>query len=135
MNSRKKMVLLFSHKLTEMQIKEAEDKWQIKKFVYLPQDLQKIWSGIDPAGELDINRLNKICEWLTHVSDKGDYLLVQGDFGAVFYIVEYSFRSGRIPIYSTTHREADEIKIDGNRIKKTNLFEHIVFRKYRRYLA
>ena len=34
-----KLILLFSHTLTEEQIREAEDKLGVDEFVYLPQEM------------------------------------------------------------------------------------------------
>ena len=54
----KKMFLFFSHILTDLQKKEAEEEWGINEFVYLPEDLQRKWSQIDPFSEsVDINLL------------------------------------------------------------------------------
>jgi len=43
----KKMILLFSHTLTDKQKEDAKQKWQVD-FVYLPKELQRIWSDISP---------------------------------------------------------------------------------------
>ena len=42
----KKMFLLFSHSLTPSQIEDAKSNLGIEKFVYLPEDLQLLWSDI-----------------------------------------------------------------------------------------
>ena len=127
------LYLIFSHHLTKTQTEEALHHWQIEEFVYLPQDLQKIWSNINPNDELEVYNIKKITDWLLQSSQKKDYILVQGEFGATFYMVDFCFRNERIPIYSTTKRQAREIKTDSNRIEKVNIFEHVIYRKYRRY--
>lgn len=51
----KKMILIFSHKLSDEQKKEAKENWNINEFVSLPEELQNIWSNIDP----DLDTLNE----------------------------------------------------------------------------
>ena len=42
----KKMFLLFSHNLTQTQIDDAKNNFDVEEFIYLNQDLQKLWSNI-----------------------------------------------------------------------------------------
>ena len=44
----KKMFLLFSHKLTEIQREDAIKSLNIETFVSLPEKLQNYWSNVDP---------------------------------------------------------------------------------------
>jgi len=43
-----KMFLLFSHKLTDEQIKDAKSNLGVDEFVYLPDDLQNKFSNVPP---------------------------------------------------------------------------------------
>ena len=63
---------------------------------------------------------------------KGDYVLVQGEFGAVFYMVDYCFKTGRIPVYAATKRVVQEHK-NGDKITSKRVFEHTCFRRYQRF--
>jgi len=56
-------------------------------------------------------------------------VLIQGDFGAVYHMVNFAKELGLIPIYATTKRESIELK-QGNKIIKKSIFKHIKFRKY-----
>lgn len=129
----KKMILLFSHRLTDEQISDAEKMHGIANFLYLPEDLQKIWSGVDPVGELPVDRLDLVIDWIKAEAEPGDYVLIQGDFGSVFYLVEYCLSTRLIPLYSTTKRESIEVAEEGGVVKKTLSFRHVNFRKYKRY--
>ena len=124
-----KMVLLFSHKLTKEQEIDAIQNLKVKEFVYLPQDLQKLWSNIPP----DINDLDKflepIKEFLKQNINEKDFVLIQGDFGATCKMVNFVKNLNAIPIYATTKRETKEKLID-NKIIKTSIFKHIAFRSY-----
>jgi hypothetical protein len=124
-----KMLLLFSHKLTETQIKDAKETLKVDKFVYLPKELQELFSQIPP--ELpDLNEyLMPIKDFIAQKSNNNDYILIQGDFGAVYNLINFANSLGLIAIYSTNKRVAKEIFID-NKLIKVSEFEHIRFRKY-----
>lgn len=84
------------------------------------------------AGSLPVDSLSKVIEWIEAESVEGDYVLVQGDFGATFYIVDYCFKNGRVPIYATTNRKVEEKRENGT-IKINRVFKHENFRKYMLY--
>ena len=124
-----KMILLFSHKLTDEQIKDAKENLGISEFVYLPEDLQYKFSNVPPEIE-DIKEYSKdFKEFLKNNAKKDDYVLVQGDFGVVFQIVEFCKENSLKAIYSTTKRVSKEKKIEG-KIVKISEFKHVRFRKY-----
>lgn len=124
-----KLFLFFSHEITEKQKIDAKESYDIKEFITLPEELQYKWSNI-PA---DLDSIKEFLlpfkKWLTQEASKGDYMLIQGEFGAVYFIVNWAFENGLIPIYSTTERKSKEVS-DGEKIKSVKIFEHKRFRKY-----
>ena len=123
----KKMILLFSHKLSKTQIQMAQNEFGIKEFLYLPKDLQNIWSNIDPdIGTLD---LEPIKDFVKSISNKNDLVLIQGDVGACYIMVNFCKALGLIPVYATTKRIAKEYK-EGDIMVKKSIFEFRRFRKY-----
>ena len=129
-----KMLAIISHVMMEQQIEEAKQFLEVDSIIKLPSEIRDIWSNINPHGLLPIESLNKVIEWIELNSNNGDYVLVQGDFGATYYVVNYCFKNYRIPIYATTKREANEkVKDDVVVIERT--FKHINFRKYVEYFA
>ena len=123
--------LLFSHKLTKKQIADLESVG-IEKIVYLPKELQILWSNVPPDSVVISKYLQPVVEWLSNLAKKDDWVLIQGDFGAVFYMVDFCFNNDLIPVYSTTKRMAIE-KIEDGRLVKISEFEHIIFRRYERW--
>ncbi|HAA63816.1 MAG TPA: hypothetical protein DCE04_00875, partial [Thermoanaerobacter sp.] len=100
---------------------------------YLPDNLKIHWSGISPYDDSLTFCLQDLISWLKINARKGDYVLVQGDFGATFLIVDFCLKNDLIPVYSTTKREViTEIK-NGENIKVSRLFTHVRFRKYERW--
>jgi len=125
----KNFLLIFSHTLTDLQIEDAQSM-NITSFVYLPEDLQNIWSNIRPDGDLPVSDLDRIVDWIDANSGEGDFALVQGDFGATYYIVNRCFEMGLVPVYSTTKRIASEENISASEVGRQSVFEHVDFRRY-----
>ncbi len=122
--------LIFSHKLTDSQIEELKGVG-ISNFEYLPRNLQAIWSGVPPDKESLNDYLKPIFEWLKNNAKKGEWVLVQGDFGAVCLVVDFCFKNSLVPVYATTKRNTIE-KMENGKLIKVSQFEHIRFRKYER---
>ena len=124
------MLLLFSHELTEDQKKDARNNLDITEFIKLPDNLQALWNNIPPALPSLINHLNPIHNWIKKIAEKGDFILIQGDFGAVYLMVNYAFSIDVIPVYATTEKKSAEIPMSANTIKTERIFEHKIFRRY-----
>lgn len=120
------MFLLFSHTLNETQKIDAKNSLGITEFVALPSNLQEKFSNVPP----EISSLDEVAkpfyEFLQKSAKKGDYVLIQGDFGLTFLLVNFCLKNGLIPNYATTKRD---VLMDENGVKKT-VFHHERFRKY-----
>lgn len=126
------LLVILSHDLTDKQIEEAKGRLKVDRIKTMPDELKDIWQNINPIGELPLDVLNRIINWIEKESEINDYVLVQGDFGSSFYIVDFCFKAGRIPIYSTSNRRVKEIK-EGEKILTKRIFKHETFRRYVRY--
>ncbi len=75
----------------------------------------------------DLNNLDEyllpIKDFLKENSRFGDVVLIQGDFGAVYHMVNFSKNLGLKSVYATTNRRIEEILVDEKTIKKS-IFEH-----------
>lgn len=124
------LILLFNHQLTPDQELDARRNLGITRVVEPPEDLRELWGTVPP----DLHELSAYLEpvkhWLATHSSPGDYVLIQGDFGATHLMVKFAFEKGFIPIYSTTEREAtEELQADGS-VRLSHRFLHKRFRKY-----
>jgi len=127
-----KLLAVISHTLMEEQIEEVHNSLNVGSIVLMPEEIKSIWANISPFGPLPMDQIGKVVEWIRKESNEGDYVLIQGDFGATYYVVDYCIKNKRIPIYSTTKREVEEYIRDGQvEIKRT--FKHVNFRKYMPY--
>lgn len=123
------MLLIFSHTLTSEQIKDAKETLKIENFIYMPDELQMKWSNIPASLQNIENCLEPIKEFILTNSKEGEYVLVQGDFGATYSVVTFCKNNKLIPVYSTTKRVCKESYSD-NSIQKISHFSHLLFRKY-----
>lgn len=127
----RKLFLIFNHKLTDEQKSSAFHTLKVDDIIYQPDDLQEIWSNVPPEGDFPEEEIKKVVIWLSENSAKGDYVLIQGDFGATFYLVDYSLKMGLIPVYATSKRTVLEERDEHGVTKKVSIFKHVEFRRYR----
>ncbi len=124
-----KMFLLFSHKLTPEQVKDAKENLGVDEFIYLPKNLQEKFSNVPPEID-DIKEYSKIfINFLEKNALSEDYVLIQGDFGVVFWVVKYCKKNNIKAVYATTKRVVKEEVIDG-KVVKISEFKHVRFRRY-----
>lgn len=130
MKAKKRMFLVFSHQLSNKQIEDSSKNLNVDEYIYMPNELQKVWSNIPPDKHSISEEVNKIIDWLENEIDPTDIVLVQGDFGATFKIVSYLKSKGIKTIYSTTEREAYEKEIGEGKVSLRHVFSHVIFREY-----
>ncbi len=125
----KKLILLFSHNMTDEQKEDAKISFGVEEFISLPDNLQTIWSNIPASLENLSDYLQPIRDYLIDNVEIGDMVLVQGDFGATCAMASFVKSIGGEAIYATTKRNVEEKEIDG-KIIKTSVFKHVRFRKF-----
>lgn len=97
-----------------------------------PPDIQEIWSKVPPDLPELTGYLDPVFAWLDTEARPGDYVLVQGDFGATCLVVDFAEERGLIPLYSTTVRAAEEEHLPDGTVRTVHHFQHRMFRRYRR---
>ncbi|MBW1956902.1 MAG: hypothetical protein JRI83_14580, partial [Deltaproteobacteria bacterium] len=92
--------------------------------------LKELWRDVPPELREIGPYLEPIKAWLDARAKTGDYVLVQGDFGACFILVEFCMKRGLVPVYSTTSREAEEVRRSDGAVEVKHVFRHRRFRRY-----
>ena len=128
----KKMFVLFSHELTEKQERDAKESLGVSSIIYPPWEVQRILMDIPAQAENVKEIIKPVIVWLESHLKVNDYVLIQGEFGTTFLLVDMVFRKGGIPIYSTTRRYHREVAYGDNVIIE-KIFEHERFRIYESY--
>ncbi|MCF2138515.1 MAG: TIGR02221 family CRISPR-associated protein [Candidatus Lokiarchaeota archaeon] len=126
----KQIALLFSHHLLEHQKVELFKDFGIEKFIIPPSIIKSKWSSIPPDLVSITDYLAEIKKWLKDTLNRGDFVLIQGDFGATIHMVNYCKRCDFISIYATTERKKTKTIKDDGSIHMTQEFRHVRFRKY-----
>jgi hypothetical protein len=98
----------------------------------LPDALQALWSQVPPDISELAPYLSPVIHWLKIQAKPLDHVLIQGDCGACYILVQVSFRLKLIPIYSTTQRKAVEENGPEGAVRLTHEFKHVLFSKYER---
>ena len=125
----KQLFLLFSHTLTATQERDAKESLGVTNFVALPSNLQTLWSNIPPQLTKLDDYLAPLKEYIRNESKEGDVVLIQGDFGGCYEMVNYVKSLGLKAVHSTTTRDVVEKTVDG-KVVKTSVFEHVLFREF-----
>ncbi len=125
----KKLFLLFSHTLTPSQKEDAKKSLGVEQFVSLPDNLQKLWSNIPPDLPNLKEYLTPIKNFLKENAKEGDIVLIQGDFGGCFEMVNFVKSLNLKAVHSTTKRDVIEKTVNG-KVEKFSVFEHVIFREY-----
>lgn len=128
-----KVIIIFSHILTEEQTKELIKDYNISKFIELPEKLKYTWGSVDPNEDLE-KQLLGIKDFLIKEKNTKEktYVIVQGDFGATFHLVNFCLDNGFLPMYASSIRDYEFEKRDDGTIKNIHYFRHERFRLYKK---
>lgn len=125
----KKMYLLLNHSVTECQKQDARNLG-VDHVVPLPEGLGRVWENLPADADRVNDLLTPIKQWLAENATEGDYVLIQGDFGACWIMVNFSFTCNLTPVYSTTDRKSNDMRQDDGSIRTVRQFKHVKFRRY-----
>ena len=128
----KTLFLIFNHDLTDLQRQDAHSSLGVGRIVDIPPDLKLLWRQIPPGLEGIAGYLGPLKRWLLENAQKDDFVLIQGDFGAVYIMVNFAFDNGLTPVYSTTDRRVVEKHGADGAVELTHVFRHERFRRYER---
>lgn len=123
-----KVYCLLNHALTQNQIKELKEKYNASDIIYPSEELSASWSQIPATETLDMSIINNVVLWLKDAC-ADDLLIIQGEFGSTFMLVDYALKRKLIPLYAVTKRVASEQR-NGETVSRHYVFEHVCFRKY-----
>ncbi len=118
---------LLNHQLTQRQVEELARVYHSEETILPDGELSGLWAQINPEHDVD-PLVGRVVSWLESARE-GDLLVVQGEFGATFRLVDYALKRGLVPLYATTRRVAREAR-DGERVHREYIFEHVRFKKY-----
>jgi len=125
-----KVFVVMSHTLIDEQMEELESHFDPAAIVYLPDKLKEQWKNIPANGPWQEEWIIDILNWLEKHGKDGDIAIVQGEYGATFFLVNWLKQRGITPYYATTERQAIEKKNDDGSVEIQRVFRHVNFRAY-----
>ncbi len=126
------LIVLFNHTLTPAQEADARSGLGVARIIEPPTEIRRLWAQVPPEPDDLAEYLAPVREWLDATAAAGDFVLVQGEFGATFLLVRFCLESGFVPVYSTTRREAQEERLPDGSVAVHHVFSHVRFRIYGR---
>jgi len=128
-----RLFTVFSHRLTESQVRDAREELACDEVVPMPADLAKRWASVPPGNGSVRSMAGEFIAWLTSASREGDVILVEGDYGMTFTVASWALDHGRVAVYSATERDCREETGPDGAVVSTRRFEHRGYRKYERW--
>lgn len=125
-----KLILFFNHTFTPGQQESARSELGTENIVEPPLELRRRWANIPPEAPSLRPWLQPLGDWLAELAQPGDFVLIQGDFGACYLLVRFALEHDLVPVYATTERHAREERLDDGRVKLEHTFDHVRFRRY-----
>ena len=92
------------------------------------ENLQQIWSNVLYDDKYYTN-LNEIIDYMLSILNEEDYVIVQGNWGYVYKLVEEAKKNKIIPLYAFSVRDSSEEIINGEVVKITK-FKYQCFVEY-----
>lgn len=124
------LYLLFNHRLTKAQEEDALRTLGVARIEEPPEEIKGLWAGVPPELPEIEGFLAPVRQWLFEAARPGDYVLIQGDFGACFLMVSFALDLCLVPVYATTRREAVEEPNGDGSVRMIHRFAHQRFRAY-----
>jgi uncharacterized protein MJ1673 len=123
-----KVIVFLSHDLDIRQKEELKEKYKIEEIIFLPEDLQKIWSNVrcDENYEKD---LEKLMIFMNSTLEKNDCIIAQGNWGYVYSLVTEAKKRGYVPLYGFSYRDGEDKIVNGEKIRISK-FKHIKYIEY-----
>ncbi|AEF81047.1 CRISPR-associated protein Csx20 [Leadbettera azotonutricia] len=122
---------LLNHALTENQKAELANDFGCENCIYPSEELKALWSAVPTDKFLTQAHLEPFASWLSEAK-ADDVVVLQGEFGMTFALVDYALGRRLVPVHAVTKRIAKEER-DGELVHRSYVFEHVCFRRYKRY--
>jgi hypothetical protein len=119
---------LLNHALTSNQLTELRERFGVTEIVYPPKEIALRWSEIPTVTKLTAEQIAPFVEWLSG-AESGTIVILQGETGATFALVDYCLQKEYVPLHAVTKRVAQETR-DGEIVHRGYVFEHVCFRRY-----
>lgn len=119
-----KMLKIMNHNLSDAQMKELKDVWNVDEIVTLSDKGIKSFEQV--TAENYNNVINEINREIVEINP--DIMLIQGQAGVVHNVINSNPKV--TAIFAFTRRVSKEVQNPDGTVTKTSIFEHQKFMKY-----
>lgn len=119
-----KMLKIMNHNLSDAQMKELKDVWNVTEIVTLSD------KGIKNFEQVTAENYNNVIDEINcEIAEiNPDIMLIQGQAGVVHNVINSNPKV--IAIFAFTGRVSKEVQNTDGTVTKTSIFEHQKFMKY-----
>jgi hypothetical protein len=129
----KRTAILLNHEPELPQLNELRERFGVTEMRYPGEKLKFAWSKVSAVEDNPAAFLKEIIKWLEAETAAGDYIWVQGEWGAAFFIVSWALAEGRIPVYAASERQVAEERYPDGTIHSQRIFRHVQFKLYQKW--
>lgn len=126
----KAFLLMLNHNLSPAQLSSARKEFGPCRPIEMPGPLRNLWQQVPADASALFPFLGPFRTWLEDTGRKEDFVIIQGDFGATFLMVNHALDQGMIPVYATTRRKAVETLLPDGSVKMEHVIKFCRFRTY-----
>ena len=119
-----KMLKIINHDLSDVQMKELKDVWNVTGIVTLSDKGIKSFEQV--TAENYNNVINEINREIAEINP--DIMLIQGQAGVIHNVINSNPEVAAI--FAFTKRVSKEVQNPDGTVTKTSIFEHQKFMKY-----
>ncbi len=125
-----RLLILLNHTLTDAQVDDARQHLGIATCHYPPAEVQARWQQVPAEVDTVGPHVQPCLDWLGAEGQPGDVVLVQGDFGATYCVVQFCRARSLVPVYATSERAVREVAQPDGSVRSERTFRHVRFRAY-----
>lgn len=119
-----KLLKLLNHDLTEVQVNELKNNWNVTEIVTLSDENIKRFGQVTKENYKEtIELINKEIKEI-----KPDIMFIQGQAGVVHNVINANPKV--TPLFAMTERISKETVNPAGTVTKTNIFQHQCFMEY-----
>jgi hypothetical protein len=121
---------LMNHQLTSAQERELINRYGSDGIILPSAEISSAWMNSPVDAAFKRSSLSPFLSWIEGIPPSSAIVL-QGEAGAAFALIDYALRRNLIVLHSVTERKVSEVR-RGEIVTRRCEFEHICFREYQR---
>lgn len=119
-----KLLKILNHNLTEKQLEELKEKWNVTEIVELSEENARKFGQVTKDSYRQV--IEDIDKEIKQINPK--FMFIQGQMGVIHNLIVLN--PGVTPLFAMTERKSMEKMNPDGKVTKVNVFEHQCFMEY-----